>query len=122
MISENDLWRAVWAAFPYPSNSVQKQIDRIALKCLKKAIGWTRPISLNPSTCDVREVVIGSEDLPRLICYHERTNLTGRSTPIVVVRISGHDIVIEGNNRVNNWVKQRDLTPRLALVIEPRDF
>jgi hypothetical protein len=119
--SDNNLWQAIYTAFPYPSDRVQREMNRIAGKCLKKALGWTRPVVLDSSTCDVHQVVIDGAELASLIRYHERTNVTGRITPIVIVRIGDQDILIEGNNRVNKWVKERDLAPRLALVIVPRD-
>ena len=119
--SDRDLWQSVNDAFPYPSERVQGEINRIAVKCMKKALGRTGPVVFDPSTCDVHAVLIGGKELLDLICYHNRTIITGRTTPIVIVRIDGTSVVIEGNNRVNRWVREGDLTPRQALVIVPRD-
>src|SRR5256885_16507247 len=104
---DNDLWQPVYAAFPYPSESVQGEINRIAVKCLKKA-GLTGPVAFDPSTCDVHAEVIGGKELVELIRYHERTNVTDRTGPIVIVRVGGSNVVIEGNNRVNKWVSEGD--------------
>jgi len=117
----HDFWQSVYAAFPYPLGRVRAEINRIAAKCLKQALGWTGPITLDPSTCDVRAEVIGGKELGDLVCYHGRVNTTGRTTAIVIVRMQGKSVVIEGNNRVNRWVAEGDLTPRQALVIVPRE-
>jgi hypothetical protein len=119
-VSTTDLWQAVYAAFPYPSDRVQSEINRIASKCLKKALGWTQPVVLDASTGDVREELIHAKDLPGLICHHSRTNVTNRTTPIVIVQASGTLIVIEGNNRVNKWVNEGNLNPCRALIIALR--
>jgi hypothetical protein len=118
--SQDELWRAVHAAFPYTSDVVQAEINRIAAKCLKKAGVEAGLDAVDSSTCDVIEVGMTGNELASLIRYHDRAKLTGRSTPIVVVRTDGKDIVIEGNNRVNNWVNCGDVTTRRVLVIIPR--
>jgi hypothetical protein len=118
--SQDDLWKAVHAAFPYTSDVVQAEINRIAAKCLKKAGVQAGVVAVDSSTCDVIEVDMAGKELASLIRYHDRTRLTGRSTPIVVVRTDGKDIVIEGNNRINNWVNCGDVTTRRVLVIIPR--
>lgn len=115
------LWESVYAAFPYPRDQVESEINRIAAKCLKRALGRTGPVAIDPSTCEVHAAVIDAAELPGLIRYHDRVNLTGRTTPIVILRTQGKDIVIEGNNRVNKWVAEGDTAPRQAFVIVLQD-
>ena len=120
-LGERDLWQAVYEAFPYPPDCVQDEINRIASKCLNKALGWTQSVVLNSATCDVREVVIGGDEISTLIRYHQRTNVSGNTTPIVIVQAGGKNVLIEGNNRVNKWVNECDLAPRRALVLVPHE-
>jgi hypothetical protein len=119
-MSSHELWRAVYAAFPYPINRVGAEVNRIAAKCLKKALGRPYALSIGPPTCYVHEEVIRGSELPNLIRYHDRVKKTSRTTPIVILRIEGKSIVIEGNNRVNRWVANGEPTPRQALIIQPR--
>jgi hypothetical protein len=110
-------------AFPFKKltqEKAQREINRIARKCLKRAIGHPGLEVYDATTCDVREEVIEGSQLPELVRYHKRTKLTGRSTPIVIVEVEERRVVIEGNNRVNAWVDAGDTTPRQALVITPR--
>jgi hypothetical protein len=119
-IGDEDLWQAVYAAFPYPLERVQQEINRIAVKCLRKAGVWTGLKLFDSSTCDVSAVLIPGNELADLVRYHKRASPVGRTTPIVVVRAGGKDVVIEGSNRVNKWVSEQNMTPRLALLIAPR--
>jgi hypothetical protein len=97
-ITGDNLWPAVHAAFPYSRDRVQPEINRIALKCLKEAGVITGLEVFDATTCDVTEILIPARELAKLIRYHDRTTLTGRTAPIVIVRAGGKDVVIEGNN------------------------
>ena len=121
MTTDLILWSRVHASFPYSAESVQAEINRIAIKCLKKARCETDIIVFDSGTCDVSAEVVKGSDLGRLVRAHNRTRVTGRTTPIVIVRVDSKDVVVDGNNRVNKWVEDGDLTPRQALMIVSRE-
>jgi hypothetical protein len=118
--SPAELWAAAYAALPYPSDRAPRELTRIAAKCLLRAVGWAGPIVFDGSTCEIASIFFEANDLPQLIRYHDRTQPTERTTPLIIVRLGDAQIVVEGNNRVNKWVLERDSTPRHALVITPR--
>jgi hypothetical protein len=117
----DDLWPEVYQAFPYPRDRVQSEINRIAMKCLKQA-GVVPDVEVfDASTCDVTKVLVARSELAKLVRYHDRTTPTDRTSPIVIVRAGGTDVVVEGNNRVNKWVAEDSGTSSPALVITLRD-
>lgn len=118
--TQAQLWAQVHAAFPYPSTSVQAEINRIANKCLEPVLGQSPSMRFDPSTCDVVEVMMDLNDLQRLRCYHSRNTPTSDREPIVVVQIGSPQVVIEGNNRVNLWVAAGVGIPKRALVLRVR--
>jgi hypothetical protein len=118
-----DAWRRVYDAFPNSElgpEASQRKLDRIARKCIIAAIGHSPLETYSPTTCDVTEQVITREDLNRLLRFHDRAEHKGKTTPMVVVELEGQRIVVEGNSRVNAWVKGTEPASRVALVISPK--
>jgi hypothetical protein len=114
------LWDQVFAAFPYPVDQAQGELNRIAAKCIKSVTDAQYPTPVDKTNYDVRAQVITAAELTELRTYHSRAQPTSRSTPIVIVECGQHRIVVEGNNRVNKWVGSGDPAPRLALILAPR--
>ena len=117
-MSDTDaLWERVHDAFKAHQiegidHTTQMALDRIAAKCIR--------LSFNLLNCTVREEFLSLDDLRRLKRYDEKDDRPNReSGSIVVLVYKGERVVIDGNKRVNKWVKEGSSERRSALVIEP---
>jgi hypothetical protein len=117
-MSDGDaLWDQVRAAFeahqiPGIDHTPQMALDRIAAKCIH--------LSFNDSNCTVREQALSLDDLRHLRCYHDNAHPERDGDSIVVLVHEGQRFVIDGNKRVNKWVKEGSTERRSALIIEPK--
>lgn len=122
MLSSEELWRRVHVAFePHrklPGDiDAQAALERVAKKCL--GLAETKPF--NVSNSSIREEMMTAEMLDHLIVYHSRTAPLRDGGLLVILRYGGHNVVIDGNNRVNLWRAQKKPGPFHAIVIEPNE-
>ena len=117
------LWKQVYAAFkahqiPDVDRTPQMAMDRITAKCIGLSSDcW---VSFSQDNCNVYEVVLSLDDLKKLTCYHTRSIPLINGDPIILLLYGGDRYVIDGNNRVNKWVKEEDPTPRRALFLKSK--
>jgi len=86
-------------------------MDRVAMKCLG--------VSFNHKNCTVREESLDNASLKGLVLRHKGTRPSYPGGPIVILLYKGKKYVIDGNNRVNVWIKQKISGPFRAIVVEP---
>ncbi len=116
-MSDTDaLWERVHDAFKAHQiegidHTTQMALDRIAAKCIR--------LSFNLLNCTVREEFLSLDDLRGLKRYHDEDQPSQDWGSIVVLIYKGERVVIDGNKRVNKWVKNGSAELRSALVIEP---
>ncbi len=116
-MSDTDaLWERVHDAFKAHQiegidHTTQMALDRIAAKCIR--------LSFNLLNCTVREEFLSLDDLRGLKRYHDEDQPSQDWGSIVVLVYKGERVVIDGNKRVNKWVKEGSSERRSALVIEP---
>ena len=116
-MSDTDaLWERVRAAFGYHQikgidKTPQAALNRIAAKCIH--------VSFDPSNCTVHEEFLSLDDLRQLKRYHDKDRPLREDDPIVVLVYQGQRFVIDGNQRVNKWLKEGSTERRSALIIEP---
>ena len=102
-MSETDaVWGRVRDAFkahqiPGIDLTPQMALNRIAAKCIH--------LSFDPSNCRVYEESLSTDELRQLVRYHERDDPERDGGSIVVLVYKGQRFVIDGNKRVNKWVK-----------------
>src|SRR6266850_7625354 len=113
------LWRRIHAAFeahrkPTDKNA-QAALERVAVKCL----GLANRQAFNASNCSVREAQLGRQSLLALKVYHERSRPVRGGGTIVLIFYGGSYVVLDGNNRVNQWRAQNAPGPFDAIIIEP---
>lgn len=120
MSGSSELWQRVYAAFERHSHkdpSTHAGLERIAKKCL--GLAETKPF--NPTNCAIRSERLLAEQLVPLVRYHARMNPRRDGGAIVVLEYQGHAFVIDGNNRVNKWVADKQPGPFEAIVITPHE-
>ena len=116
-MSDTDaLWERVHDAFKAHQiegidHTTQMALDRIAAKCIR--------LSFNLLNCTVREEFLSLDELRQLKRYHDEDQPSQDWGSIVVLIYKGERVVIDGNKRVNKWVKKGSTELRSALVIEP---
>ena len=119
MKSSSELWKDIHGSFEYHRKShdpdAQSAMDRVAMKCL----GAAEKRSFNPTNCAVREEVLSPGALKNLAIYHERSSPIRMEGPIVILRIDGRDVVIDGNTRANAWKTGKYPGPFTAIFVEP---
>jgi hypothetical protein len=111
------LWDRVRDAFkahqiPGIDRTPQMALGRLAAKCIL--------LSFNGSNCTVREEYLSLDELQQLIRYHDNAHAKRDGGPIVVLVYEGQRFVIDGNKRVNKWLKGGDTELRSALILEPK--
>jgi hypothetical protein len=128
MDRETEWWNTIYEAFrrhrkKEDQESIQAALDRIATKCLRKYEDKYAARSLNQDNCDVDEKTLSPDDLTNLKTFHERQAPAKHfqdKEPIIVVDCDGILVVIDGNNRVNKWLKDSPKRTRQAIIIKPR--
>jgi len=117
MSDPEELWRQIRESFEWHrirgfDSDAQAAMDRVAMKCLG--------FSFNPTNCTVREEMLKWASL------HELKLRPGQTTEprdpggaIVVLVYEGKRFVIDGNRRVNSWIKQKAPGPFKAILVEP---
>jgi hypothetical protein len=120
MKSDAELWAEVHRQFAYHRKKhdpdAQSAMDRVAMKCL----GASKRRSFNPTNCTISETTLTSAQLAELLIYHTRSNPRRMDGPIVVLRIDGRSLAIDGNSRANAWKAGQYAGPFTAIVVEPR--
>lgn len=118
MSDPEELWRQIRESFEWHrirgfDSDAQAAMDRVAMKCL----GY----SFNDTNCTVREETLDETSLQKLKLRLGQTSEPRRSGgPIVLLRYGGEMYVIDGNRRVNKWIKQKSKGPFRAIVVEPK--
>jgi hypothetical protein len=118
--TQAELWGRIYAAFePYrwlTDPDAEAALNRIAAKCL----GLILPMAFSPSTGVVHEETVSLAAAQHLERYHACANPQWPDGAIIVVRYEGRSVVLDGNNRVNLWVRDGTQPQRDLLVIVPR--
>ncbi len=116
-MSDTDaLWKRVDDAFKdhrlrLEDQTPQVNLNRIAANCIG--------IWFDSLNCTVHEVFLSLDELRQLKRYHDEDQPSRDWGSIVVLVYKGERVVIDGNKRVNKWVKEGSSERRSALVIEP---
>ena len=116
-MSDTDaLWVRVHAAFkahqiPHIDLTPQMALNRIAAKCIH--------LSFDQSNCMVHEESLSIDDLRQLTRYPNEDPPQRDGGSIVVLVYEGQRFVIDGNKRVNKWLKEGSTELRSALIVEP---
>ncbi len=110
------LWKRVDDAFKdhrlrLEDQTPQVNLNRIAANCIG--------IWFDSLNCTVHEVFLSLDELRQLKRYHDEDQPSRDWGSIVVLVYKGERVVIDGNKRVNKWVKEGSSERRSALVIEP---
>ena len=117
MSDAEELWQQIHESFKHNhlirgfDSDPQAAMDRVAMKCLG--------FSFNSTNCTVREEMLEAAALHKLVLKHGRTKPFHLKDPIVVLVYEGKRFVIDGNRRVNKWIKQKEKGPFKAIVVEP---
>ena len=119
MNEAKDLWNRIYAAFEghrilATDPDAQAALNRVAAKCLH----LEQRRSFDPSNCVVREELLSVDALRQLELYHEQAFPLRDDPTIVVLSYEGRRVVVDGNNRVNKWLKAGGSEPRGAIIIE----
>ena len=86
-----------------------------------KCLGLPVPQPFNALNCSVREEILDRDSLHQLIRHHSRDEPRHPGGPIVVLLYGGERFVIDGNNRVGEWLEQDIQGPFRAIVVEPKE-
>ena len=101
-----------------PSDAdAQAALDRIAAKVLR----FPERRSFSPSNCSVREEPLSVEALRALQVYHRRASPQLDHDTIVVLQCGERRVVVDGNNRVNQWLATGSAEHRSAIIITPHE-
>ena len=124
MNSESELWDQVWDILGYhakgqatPQETLLRLIDEQFQVHLRQPI----PADLAIEAMKPRREGWTTSDLDKLRRKRERTGVQGdRSQPIVVLRWSGQDFLIDGTRRINERVAQQveGTHPVIVLSVE----
>lgn len=75
---------------------------------------------LSDQTCKITRHVLDREGLAKLELFHERPKPARQDGPIVVVEFEGLRYVVDGNNRLNQWLATDGPIEAEVIVIRPR--
>lgn len=112
------LWQRIHEAFLAHSRhdpSPQAALDRIAQKCL----GLSERRSFAASNCAVRATQISAAELSAIVVCHNRSEPKWNSGALVILHYEDRNYAVDGNNRINRWLKDGREGPFEAIIIKP---
>lgn len=94
-------------------------LNRIFHKYVERD-GLERAPLLSDQTCEITSHVLDRDELAEIELYHERSRPARQDGPVVVVEFEGVRYVVDGNNRLNQWLATDGPIEAEVIVIRPR--
>jgi hypothetical protein len=109
------LWNRVQSAF-YLSPTLDKALSEVN-RILRKTYSDLPQDYIDPSVCTIRQEWFGVQQLRELKLRHTLSSPKYTEGPIVVVEYLGLRHVIDGTNRVNQWIAKDSTESHEVLLI-----
>ena len=108
-----DLWALAFATLkPKASESARQCLNRLVRERIAN-----KALEVNEKTAVIQKDLWPTENLRILKRWHERTNNIDDPRPIVVVQYRDEMLLIDGNNRVNRWLSDSQISEHSVLLI-----
>lgn len=115
--SEAELWTLAYATLiPKRDDSRAETLNRLA----NERFDGMSALELNARTCSIREEVWATELFREVEPKHAGADPKRDGGVIIVVECRGRKLLVDGNNRVNRWLKEGSRDSHRVLVIECR--
>ena len=115
--SEAEHWTQAYATLiPKKDESHAETLNRL----VNERFNGLPALELNTRTCSIREDVWATECLRALEPKHARADPKRDGGVIIVVECRGRKLLVDGNNRVNRWLREGSRASHRLLVIEYR--
>ncbi len=114
--NERNLWRLVLA-------TLKPKADETATECLNRLVRERideKALRVDETTAGITEVSWPTARLNELDRKHDRTNDKDDRRPIVVVQHRNRKLLIDGNHRVNRWLRESPTPEHDVLLITLR--
>ena len=119
----DNLWQIVETALKAHHRSGRDRaylfsLNRIFHKYVKRDGLESVPL-LSDQTCEITRRIVDRGELARLELYHSIGKPNRQDGPIVVVELEGVRYVVDGNNRLNQWLATNEPVEAEVIVIRP---
>lgn len=87
-------------------------------RLVSERVSGIRGVRLGPDSCTIREDRWPIERLASAERKHQRDAPRYMIEPVIVVAYAGRTLLIDGNNRVNEWLARGERRTRRVLIME----
>jgi hypothetical protein len=115
--SADDLWQIVYARLEHPRKAKDHSANAVLNRLVNERFPSGPPLELNQTTCSIGEHEYSTRELEAFERWHKRDTPASDAGSIVVAQCRGRSFVIDGNNRVNRWIRENSRDLHRAIVI-----
>jgi hypothetical protein len=121
--SADDLWRLVYSSLEHHRKAKDPSAHAVLNRLVNERFPSGPRLELNDTTCAIGEHEYSTRELEGFERWHKRDTPASDGGSIVVAQCRGRNLVIDGNNRVNRWIREssRDLHHAIVIRYERAD-